>query len=374
MSPLATLCHEKGDKLLEQRLKGPGGLATGIGSLPFTDAHESVRFVRKHLPQMPHWPQMPRLGRQEHFISQCLKPLVDTGLIVEKNEKYFFDTSRADWPDLLTGFYTISLAAEAGDPDALDHFVPPMEGARGFHALLEDLQASGSHGIKYIKGQIAGPLTAGFQLKDEKGRYAYYQDVLRDVIVRTLAQVAQCQAAQLSQFGAPAVIFVDEPGVAAYGSAHYLPLSREMITGDLNVISRAIHSENALAGVHACEGVDWSLLFESDLDIVSLDAYRYGNSLFYYPLQIKAFLEKGGVLAWGIVPTLDDPFSEDVDSLFTKLERLIARLVGCGVTREKILSQSMITPACGTGLLPEKQAKRIYELTAGLSEKVISNV
>ncbi|MCP4116066.1 MAG: hypothetical protein GY737_11800 [Desulfobacteraceae bacterium] len=152
----------------------PGGLATGIGSLPFTDARESVRFVRKHLPQMPHWPQMPKRGRREHFIFQCLKPLVDAGLLVEKDGKHLFDTSRSDWPDRLTEFYTISLAAEAGDPDAFEHFVPPMEAAGGFHALLEDIQTRGHHGIKYIKGQIVGPLTAGFQLKDDKGQYAYY--------------------------------------------------------------------------------------------------------------------------------------------------------------------------------------------------------
>jgi hypothetical protein len=352
----------------------PGGLATGIGSLPFTDAHESVGFVRNHFPKIPHWPQMPQLGRQEHFIFQFLKPLVDIGLIVEKNGKYFFDTSRIDWPDLLTEFYTLSLAAEEGDPGAFERFVPPMESARGFHALLNDIQTRGSQGIQYIKGQIVGPLTVGFQLKDEKGNYAYYQDDLRDVIVRTLAQGARCQASLLSQFGAPAIIFVDEPCVAAYGSLLHLALSREMIIGDLNALSHAIHAGNALAGVHACEAVDWPLLFESDLDIVSLDAYRYGNSLFYYPLEVKAFLEKGGVLAWGIVPTLDDPFSEDVTSLFTKLERRIAQLMGCGLSRKQILSQSMITPACGTGLLSEKQVKKIYELTTGLSEKVISNV
>ncbi|MCP4116067.1 MAG: hypothetical protein GY737_11805 [Desulfobacteraceae bacterium] len=171
----------------------------------------------------------------------------------------------------------------------------------------------------------------------------------------------------------PAVIFVDEPGVGAYGTAHHLTLSREMIIDDLTALSRAIHAAHGLAGVHSCEGVDWTLLFESELDIVSLDAYRYGDSLFYYPLQIKEFLEKGGVLAWGIVPTLDDPFSEDVDSLFTKLDGLIARLTTYGLSREMILSQSMITPACGTGLLSGRQVARIYGLTAGLSQKVISN-
>jgi hypothetical protein len=158
----------------------------------------------------------------------------------------------------------------------------PKNGAKGFHALLHNVQIKGKRTIKYIKGQIVGPLTAGFQLKDEKGRYAYYQDELRDVIVRTLALSARCQASLLSRFNCPVIIFVDEPGVAAYGSRHHLTLSRQMIIDDLNVLSNAIHAENALSGVHSCDAVDWTLLFESDIDIVSLDAYRHGKSLFYY--------------------------------------------------------------------------------------------
>lgn len=353
-------------------LLNPGSLATGIGSLPFIDADEAVRFVRKHFPVIPHWPQMPNLGMEEHFIFQFLKPLVDTGLIVEKNKTYFFDRSRTNWPDLLTQFYTITLAAEAGDTEAFKYFVPPKNGAKGFHALLDNVQTKGKHTIKYIKGQIVGPLTAGFQLKDEKGRYAYYQDELRDVIVRTLGLNARCQASLLSRFDCPVIIFVDEPGVAAYGSRHHLTLSRQMIMDDLKVLSSAIHAENAFSGVHSCDAVDWTLLFESDVDIVSLDAYRHGSSLFYYPSQIKEFFKKGGVVAWGIVPTLDDPFLENPESLFCKLEHLIAGLMDCGLTRKQILKQSIITPACGTGLLPVKQAERIYSLTSLMSGKIMS--
>ena len=36
--------------------------ATGIGSVPFTDVSAAVELIMGHLPEMPFWPQMVRLG------------------------------------------------------------------------------------------------------------------------------------------------------------------------------------------------------------------------------------------------------------------------------------------------------------------------
>ena len=350
----------------------PGGLATGIGSLPFTDPDQAITFIRRYFPAIPHWPQMPRRGMEEHFVFQFLQPLVETGLLKAKNNTYFFDMSQQSWPHRLTDFYTICLSAEEGDSAALENFVPPKHAARGFHAFLENVQKIGTDGVKFLKGQIVGPLSAGLQLKDDKGRIAYYQDELRDVIVRTLALNASCQAAALSQFGSPAIIFVDDPAIRAYGSMHHLTLRRDMIIEDLNTIFRGVFSENALVGVHSCDSVNWSLLFESDLQIVSLDVYRYSDSLFAYTSQMKDFMERDGVMAWGIVPTLDDPFAEEAGTLFNRLNRLFSELVGSGLDQRLILQQSMITPSCGTGLLSVRAAQRIYELTFAVSEKFMS--
>lgn len=360
------------DQVGKQKLSrfNPGGLATAIGSLPFTDPGEAIKLIRRHLPAIPHWPQMPRRGMEEHFVFQFLQPLVDTGLLVAEDDTYFFDMSQTNWPNRLTDFYTTCLAAEEGDPTALENFVPPKQAATGFHAFLADMERIGAEGIEFLKGQIVGPLTAGLQLKDEKGRLAYYHGDLRDVIVRTLALNARCQAAALSQFGCPAIIFVDDPTIRAYGTRHHLTLTREMILEDLNAIFRAVLSENALIGVHSCEALEWSLLLESELQILSLDTYRYGDSLICYASQVKDFLESSGVMAWGIVPTLDDPFAEEADTLLNRLQRLWSELACFGLDLGLILQQSMITPACGTGLLSVEQAQRIYELTSAVSEEV----
>lgn len=346
-------------------------MATGIGSVPFEDPDEALALILSEFPECPHWPQLPRRSRKEHFIHQFLQPLVDCGLLVFQSDRWLFDMSRDACAEDLTTFYSTSLAGEEGDPKAIKTFLPSPEAAAGFHAFLARAGKEAMLGhAAFVKGQTAGPLSVALELKDEQGRPAYYREDLRDVIVRNLSLNARAQAKALSALGRPAIVFVDDPGVGAYGTWSHLTLSRETIQEDLHSIFGAIRAEGALSGIHSCEAVDWSLLTESGPDILSIDVYRFGASLIPYTGALHAFLEQGGTVAWGIAPTLDDPFAETAESLLQRLHRLWKELFPAPANRDPVMRQSMITPACGTGLLTEAQARRIYALTSEVSRLI----
>ena len=46
------------------------GLATGIGSLPLTDAQMAVDLILRYVPGAPFWPQLPKCDRREGMIAQ----------------------------------------------------------------------------------------------------------------------------------------------------------------------------------------------------------------------------------------------------------------------------------------------------------------
>lgn len=347
----------------------PGGLATGIGSLPYTEAGQALPIIFETMPSIPHWPQLPLRGSSEGFVFQFLNPLVQLGLLVFEGERVFFDVDSPQWPDRLTEFYTAYLACEAGDQEALQMFAFPENAATGFFAFINKVKEEGVGEAQYLKGHMVGPLTAGFQVKDSRGNLAYYEEQLHDVLVKTLALHARWQAQTLAALGRPAIIFVDEPAIGAYGTSSHITITREMIINDLNAIFEQIHAAGALAGVHSCDAVDWSLLYESDLEIVNLDAYNFGESLIPYAKETKSFLERGGIMAWGIVPTMEKVLEEDADSLLTRLYSLWGELEKRGADRGLLRKQALITPACGTGLLDQELAERIYGLTEAVSEK-----
>ena len=352
----------------------PAGLLTGIGSMPYTEPGEALDLIFKNMPQIPHWPQMPRRGAREGLVFQFLTPLVKAGLIQVEGDKAYFDTQSEHWGEGMTEFYSLYLAAVEGDVTALEAFSLPEGSAAGFYSFINRVKQNGPGEAVYLKGHLAGPLTVGFNLKDEKGKFAYYDNQLRDLLVKALALHSRWQALEIAKLGRPVILFVDEPGISIYGKSDYITVTKEMIKEDLNEIAEQIHAAGSLVGVHSCDAIDWSILYQCNLDIVNLDVYNFGASLLPFVAELKEFLSRGGILAQGIVPTSDVAFSENSQSLFTRLMATWKELQDRGIPIKQLMDQTMITPACGTGLLEPELAVHIYGLARQVSDLVKDRV
>ena len=94
-----------------------------------------------------------------------------------------------------------------------------------------------------------------------------------------------------------------------------------------------------------------------------MDAYEYAESLALYPEELGAFLERGGIIAWGIVPASDDAMEESVESLVDRFHSAIGLLTAKGLHQDDILASALIMPSCGCGSLAPATAERVLALT-----------
>ena len=352
----------------------PCCLATTIGSLPHTDVTLGTGLMFESTPEIPSWVQFPRRVFHENMMVQFTEGMPSL-VIVEEEEKLYFDATAPDFVEQLTDFYTRYLAAtEEGDAAALDSFGLSPQYAAGFGEFVVRLPEQPTPVM--VKGQVTGPFTLGTNLLDQDKRCSYYDDHLHDVVVNTVALKATWQMAQLSAFGLPVMIFLDEPSLLGFGSQTFITVSREDITRDINQVAAAIHERGGLAGIHCEENTDWSLLMETDLDILDFDAYDHMQAITLYPAELHAFLERGGSLGWGIVPTLDREAaaSETIPSLLARFDAGVEMLERKGFDRELLLRRALITPSCGAGgVLTEPLAERVLgllrELSATLRER-----
>ncbi|NIS83104.1 MAG: hypothetical protein GTO14_23535 [Anaerolineales bacterium] len=318
-------------------------------------------------PEIPSWVQLPKRTLVENMMLQFTEGM--PGLVQEEG-KFYFDTGLSDYVEQLTTFYAQYLAAvEEDDLDVLQVFRLSPAYAAGFEAFLARLHEQNSSRVM-LKGQVTGPFTLGVNLLDQNRRCAYYDDTLRDVVVKTVALKAKWQLAQLRAFELPVVIFLDEPSLLAYGSQTFITVSREDIINDINEVVALIHAQGALAGVHCEEDTDWSLLMTTDLDILSFDAYDHLQAMTLYPAELQSFLRRGGNLAWGIVPTLDQDTAatETLPSLLSRFENGLDQFERKGFDRMFLLRRALITPSCGAGgVLTEPLAERVLHLLSALS-------
>ncbi|MCL6449906.1 MAG: hypothetical protein K6T75_01235 [Acetobacteraceae bacterium] len=353
----------------------PRLLATGVGSLPHRDPEDAVALSFSAFPEIPHWPQLPALSRDEGFSLQYLAPLLRLGLLdVVEGKSACFDVGQPNWLEKCTAFYQSYLEAQSAEPgeggraaEAQALFAFPRRAAAGFYAFLERLRWDGPGEARWLKGQVSGPLTVGFQVTDPGLRAAFYDPQLRDLLVRALEGHARWQARALGAFGLPVIIFVDEPGLYAYGQSTFVGLNRGDIAPALEAVFSALESEGAVPGAHVCARCDWSILFESRARVVDFDAYSYFASLLPYVEALRAFLDRGGVLGWGIVPASEQAWTEDAGSLAARFEEGAEALARGGVDPARLLEQSLISPSCGTGTLSVPLAERICRLARELS-------
>jgi methionine synthase II (cobalamin-independent) len=332
---------------------------TGIGSLPHEEEREAFRLVLENFPEIPFWPQLPKRSFLEGMIAQysegfpCIR-------LNEKEQKIWVETTQG-FEKELEKFY------QSVENEELQPFRITEDFAKGLK--ITEILISEEHRkkIKYFKGQITGPITFGISLTDQEKRPIFYDPTLKEILIKHLSLKARWMEDRFNDLlpGIQTIVFFDEPSLSSYGSA-FSSLNREEVIFSLNECFQGI---KGLKGVHCCGNTDWSLLLSTNLDILSFDAYGYLEALFLYPKELKAFLERGGILAWGIVPTSEAILKEDAQSLVKRFKEGVRALVKKGIHPD-LLQRSIITPSCGTASLSISLAEKVCRVTAEVSKKI----
>lgn len=339
----------------------PDFAATSVGSLPHTDPAAACDLIRRCLPEIPAWPQLPRRDPRESIYAQYSPGFPGAALV---DGRVVVDRTRDLAPEL-ERLYERYLAGDAG---ALALDADHAAGLARFRAL--DFP-----GARALKGQVMGPVSWGLTVTDQDRRAILYDEVLADACAKHLRLHAAGQERALREIRVgghapqPAtIVFVDEPYLASYGSA-YVAVERDLVVRLLEEVFAGLHG---LKGVHCCGNTDWSLLLDTSLDILNFDAFNFAGALALYPQAVRAFLARGGIIAWGIVPVGSDEqvLAQTPEALAGRLDDALRALAARGVPLNALVNAALVTPACGLGTLSEPAADRALALAAEVSRRL----
>jgi hypothetical protein len=192
---------------------------------------------------------------------------------------------------------------------------------------------------------------------------------VRPIMLDFMAGRVNVQLRRLKERNPNAFMFIDEPGLqfifsglAGYGNI----TAKDDMERFFAMIDRP-------RGVHLCGNPDWDFLLGLDLDVLSLDMYSNGEVFVSYAKSLRRFLDRGGVLIWGIVPTNYEPFAgESLETLKERLLLLWDNLDRQGIDRAYLLSRSMLSPATCCLVNPdiEKTVEEAFRTTKALSERL----
>jgi len=314
----------------------PGKLmTTAMAVMPHTDIDEALDLALSL--DIPFWPQMPLYSYYEDMYVQAAEHF--PGIILDlENQTLRFSNEKflAELEETLAHFEEPEYFDVSEKYSAVYHRFLGLD--------LEDRPA--------IRGQLEGPVSFGFYIKDENDRPILFDDMIRPFLYEFMSKRVNVQLARLKEKNPNAFMFIDEPGMQFIFSAlsgYDDVLAREDINRLFSMIDRP-------RGIHLCGNPDWDFLLGFDMDIVSIDLYTNARVLPLYKHAIIDFFERGGVIVWGIVPTNIEPFRKETHQTLIKLlEDTWQGLIDAGLDRELLLERSLLSPATCCLINPDRQ-------------------
>ena len=331
----------------------PGNLlTTAMAVMPHTDVQRALDAALSL--DIPFWPQLPNCSYYEDMYVQASEHF--PGICLDlNNRKLSFSTDKfiAELEETLAHFE---------EPDYFDVSAEYSVVYRQFLGLnLADRPA--------IRGQLEGPISFGFNVLDEGERPILFNDTVRPFMLEFMARRINVQLQKLKERNANAFMFLDEPGMQFLFSAlaGYGDIKAKI---DLDQFFAMVERPR---GIHLCGNPDWDFLLGLDLDVLSLDIYTNAEIFSAYATSIRKFLDRGGTIVWGIVPTGVEAFEkENYQSLVSQLDNVWHVLRGKGIDFDLLLSRSLLSPATCCLVNPdrEKTVEKAFDQIRRISRRM----
>ncbi len=299
---------------------------TAMGIMPHTDVDRALELALSL--DIPFWPQLPKVSLFEDMYVQASQNFPGVVIDYEKG-RLSFDTARFEQE--LDGYFV--------KMDNAETFALTTEYSAVFHKFLsKNLQ-----GYRTIRGQNIGPVSFGFKVLDENLKPIIYNDEARTVLFDFIQKKANIQYGELKGKNPNAFVWLDEPGLG-YVFSGLSGYNEQQAKEDYGNFVAGLEGPK---GLHLCAEVNLPYLLELGVEVLSFDAYQIGFMPKEYAGSVAQFLNKGGIISWGIVPTESTILATQTP------ETLAERLSGywnvvsesTGLSLDKIVAQALVAPA-----------------------------
>lgn len=344
--------------------------ALAIGSLPHNDLTKAMNVVKKDFPQIPFFPQLKNINKNEDMIIQFLEGL--PSFLPSKLENFTIDSDSEEFfEDLETFFTDYEKITSENNAEILEHYGISKDFSSSFEEFENIIKTTKP---QFAKGQIVGPFTLATTLQDNNGKAVIYDETLKDIIVKLLSLKALWQIKRIKKANPDTtpIIFMDEPSISQLGTSAYMTISEAEVIQMLKEISDIIKANGGISAIHCCGKCDWSIPMKAKIELLNPDAYTFAENFSIYYKMIENHLLSGGKIAWGLIPTLDVDALKGttLKNLIEKFEQAVKYLTNKRIDEKLIIDNSLITSSCGAGSLSIENAERAMDLVSELSKEL----
>lgn len=316
------------------------GAVVGCGSLPHRDPDAAAAFGIAEF-DIATIPTLPGRTMAESMLGQAATAL--PGLMVTGGGLLEIDDRNAPGTSVSPGALL--------DADA-------FAGFRAFLDLAGKIRFDGTP----VKWQFVGPVTLGVALERAGLDRTAAFDLASACVRSALHELADAVKSVLPN--SPQMVIIDEPWFADLMSPGF-PIPPDEAIDRMSGAMAALPN-TSLVGIHCCAPCDVATMLASGPGVISLPVTP---ELVDWAGYLTRFLDDGGIIAWGVVPT-DGPIPTLPDRPWRDLSDLWCALVQRGCDPVQLRRRSLVTPQCGLASHSVSVARQIARLTADVGKRV----
>ncbi|MEM8618417.1 MAG: hypothetical protein AAGF73_01715 [Actinomycetota bacterium] len=315
------------------------GASIGVGSLPHTDSAAASAFSIGEF-EIATVPTLPRRSAAAGMLAQAATFLdgvepTDRGLVIEREP---------------------TLSNRLGSPSALD-----ADAFADLDAFL-DLGSKVNLDGAPVKWQFAGPITVGCALV-EAGLSPADAFALAGEAVDAGVRSIEASIADVLPNCEQLMLF-DEPWLVELMNDDF-PVPPDHAV-DVLAAAMAAPAPSTAVGVHCCGPCDVATVLATGPRVISVPV---DDALLDAAGYLARFIESGGVVAWGVVPT-DGPVADRAHRWWRRLSDLWCALVQRGCDPVELRQRSLVSTECGLAGHTVSVARTLARQTGEVSRHV----
>ena len=334
------------------------------GALAYDNLDSTVRMVAKLFEKTPYLPFLPNITPEDTILKRTLEHIPGVKL---DGQKVMFKLGSDKYKHELT---KLEQACNNPTKELLEPYAIESVFMEKFESLI--------HKFKPTEAcvNILGPFTLSQILLNEAEEQmpadkTYKKLFIQAVCVKALWAINKIR--EISKSTVP-VIVLEEPMLAQLGNIKRdnEDITVEYVTSMLAKVVEKIQPTGALLAVQCFDKCDWKIPINAGIDIISFDAYNNPNNLCIIPDHIIDFLQRGGKINWGIIPTINESIVKNInlDLIEKRFINTLEGLVLAGVPRPLVYNSALVSVQGDVNELSLIFAEKALMLATQLSKRI----
>lgn len=252
--------------------------------------------------------------------------------------------------------------------DITENDEPLLVEEKNLHSLFAMMDGTR---YPYFKTQQTAPATMCFSIRGSDGKqlvnrymFHFFESLMRRISVGQYEQLLKhCDTIILCQ---------DDPGLGFVKQMIESGRVKDLTLKHIIELTDGIYPKQVIPAYHYCddwrilEHESWFPLWESKPKIVHIDVNRYPPEIdTEHAERINDFLRRGGGLALGILPNIDDAYEKPIlETLEENLAKTLSTCQKSGIDMDLLENNSMVSTQCGLSGASPKLSREIHTLSS----------